>query len=127
MSCCTNNENEYSKSELFDAAKAIAFAKDGCFVTNIHFNSDESMHYWNKNLYYEDGALLNEDYLLHYLISPLSPESIFVGKVWRIKYTPDEVDKDKLEKMHSEMKDYMLSASNKYKTYEEVIITKEDK
>lgn len=32
-------------------------------MTNDSFSEDQSLHFWKGDLYYEDGALLNEEFV----------------------------------------------------------------
>ena len=71
-------------------------------MTNDNFSEDQSLHFWKGDFYYEDGALLNDEFLESLYEQDWSKEH------WHVKKAPYEYDKDKLEKMHIESKGYML-------------------
>lgn len=91
-------------------AEAIQSAKEGNFVTHEHFSSYESMHFYNGKLYYEDGAVVTENFLV-------SQEFTRNGK-WILKYDSSKVDIEKLDEMHKQSNGYMLSSSS----YEDCIV-----
>ena len=94
--------------------EAIKSAQEGNFVSNKNFSSNESMHEWNNELVYEDGAILSGA-----LINIMHEED-WSKDGWYIKYTKEQVDRNKLEELHKEFKRCTLSGKNR--SYEECII-----
>lgn len=72
--------------------EAIKSAKEGNFVTNTYFGSDQSMHYYEGHLYYEDGIKVPEDFL--------NKQSFAKGNTWSIKIKKEDVDNNKLKEYH---------------------------
>lgn len=91
---------------------AILKCRDGNFMTHELFDSKQSMHFHDGILYYEDGANLNNH------ISWLK-NRIEMQNGWSIKFIPEQIDKEKLTKMHNDNKDYMLRRGS----YEECVIS----
>lgn len=79
---------------------------EGCFVTNTYFSEDQSMHYWNGNLYYEDGAIVQDDWLFE--------QNFAKGDSWSVCAEGNRVNKEKLASMHSKGRGYMLPADRSY-------------
>jgi hypothetical protein len=77
----------------------------GNFLSNVSFDSKQSMHSYRDILYYEDGACL-----LHHLDFISSQNWAKDG--WYIKYTQDKVDKEKLDTMHKVNTGFMLSSDS---------------
>ena len=94
--------------------EAIQSAIEGNFVSNKYFTEEQSMHEWNEKLVYEDGAILSGA-----LINIMHEED-WSKDGWYIKYTKEQVDRNKLEELHKEFKRCTLSGKNK--SYEECII-----
>jgi hypothetical protein len=90
--------------------EACLSCSEGNFVSHRNFDSSQSMHEYKTDLYYEDGANLT-----HHLDWLENEEWAKDG--WYIKYNKDQVDKDKLDKMHKDNKGYMLQKG----TYEDCI------
>lgn len=84
----------------------------GNFVTNQYFDNDQSMHFYNGELYYEDGCIVTEEYLIRQLFATTGE--------WRIHTPKESIDIDKLNKMHIESKGYTLHG----KSYNDCIIKK---
>ena len=93
----------------FDDAQNLCYM--GFFVTHCNFSSFESMHEFDGNIYYEDGANLTTSGLL---LNPFD----WMESGWRIKATPDKVNFEKLRNMHEGSKGLMLADSS----YEECIM-----
>lgn len=81
---------------------ALEYAKNGCFVTSSVFSSDQSMHYWNGKFYYEDGAVVPVEFL--------DKEDWAHDMPWRVIALQEQVDQDKLNKMHVDSHGYMLES-----------------
>lgn len=108
-----NHENETSLQLACKAlegdtnisfADAAAMCYGGYFMTNEHFSDNQSMHAEGSSLYYEDGAVLNVDFIR------TLPECLHYG--WRVKRTPEQIDVDILHKMHEDNKGYMLQSGS---------------
>lgn len=82
--------------------KALEYARNGCFVTSSVFSSDQSMHYWNGKFYYEDGAVVPIEFL--------DKEDWAHDMPWRVVALKEQVDQDKLNKMHVDSHGYMLES-----------------
>ena len=89
--------------------EAIESCKEGNFVTNLYFDSEQSMHMYNDKLYYEDGAVVPEDFIHN--------ESWAIED-WKIKHAADKVDKNKLSELHENSRGMMLNTGS----YEDCII-----
>ena len=84
--------------------EALLKAKEGNFITNEYLDTYECIHYYNGKLYYEDGAVIPEDTMY---------ENDYTKNAnWRIKFTADQVDKEKLSKMHEKSQGLMLINSS---------------
>lgn len=94
--------------------EAVKSCRDGNFVTHRAFDSSQSMHMYNNELYYEDGANLQNE------IDWMMSEKLFEDG-WCVKSESKCINKDKLKKMHEENSRYMLRG----RSYEECIITEE--
>lgn len=81
-------------------SKAIKCAIAGDFVTNQYFSSDQCMHYYKGNLYYEDGAVVTSEFLA---------EQEFAKDGWKVLAISDNIDKVKLKEMHEKSNGCMLS------------------
>ena len=92
------------KEQRFNVYTAALMCQCGCFMTNVHFGAEESMHYYNGKYYYEDGAVVSESYM-----EMLNKE---LGDTWYIKYTPDKVDVKKLSGMHRANDGYTLATGS---------------
>lgn len=92
-------------------SEALDSAKEGNFLTNTYFTEEQSLHFYNGDFYYEDGAVLNDRTL----------ESIgkddWAKDGWTIKYPKEKVDTDALYILHVENKGTML----RDKSYEDCI------
>lgn len=88
------------KEQKFNVYTAALMCQCGCFMTNVYFGAEESMHYYNGKYYYEEGVVVSESYM-----EILNKE---FGDTWHIKYTPDEVDVKKLSDMHRANDGYTL-------------------
>ena len=93
--------------------EAIKSVQEGNFISNKNFSSNESIHEWNEELVYEDGTILSGA-----LINIMHEED-WSKDGWYIKYTKEQVDRNKLERLHKEFKGYTLSGKNR--SYEECI------
>lgn len=91
--------------------EAVRSCREGNFLTNKNFGSDQSMHMYKGELYYEDGCCLTHH--LHHL-----QNEEWFKEGWDIKYPKDRVDTVKLDKIHQENSKYTLFG----KSYEECII-----
>lgn len=84
--------------------EALLKAKEGNFITNEYLDTYECIHYYNGKFYYEDGAVIPEDNMY---------ENDYTKNAnWRIKFTADQVDKEKLSKMHEKSQGLMLINSS---------------
>ena len=91
--------------------EAYQECRKGNFVSHISFDEKQSMHEYNHTLYYEDGANLSAgDFDLY--------TEEWAKEGWYVKYTKEQVDREKLKKMHNENKNYMLQSGS----YEDCII-----
>jgi hypothetical protein len=72
------------------------------------------MHEYKGNLYYEDGADLTTDGFIETLF-----HEEWSREGWFIKYSKEQIDEEKLERLHNENKSKMLEYG---KSYEECII-----
>ena len=92
--------------------EALEYARKGCFVTCNGLENYESIHWYNGKYYFEDGAVVTKEFL---------ENSFWAAKGnWRIKASEEDVDKEKLKKMHEESKGLMLFTGS----YEDCILTK---
>lgn len=92
--------------------EALADARKGCFVSCNGLERNESIHWYNGKYYFEDGAVVTEDFL--------EERSWAFEGIWYIKASEDDVDKEKLRMMHEDSKGLMLSTGS----YEDCILTK---
>lgn len=84
--------------------EALLKAKEGNFITNEYLDTYECIHYYNGKFYYEDGAVIPEDTMY---------ENDYTKNAnWRIKFTADQVDKEKLSNMHEKSQGLMLITSS---------------
>ena len=84
--------------------EALLKAKEGNFITNEYLDTYESIHYYNGKFYYAAGAVIPEDTMY---------ENDYTKNAnWRIKFTADQVDKEKLSKMHEKSQGLMLINSS---------------
>lgn len=79
---------------------ALLSAKEGHFVTNSYFSSDQSMHYWNGKFYYEDGAVITKEFL--------KKQRFAINGGWAICISKHRVDTERLNKVHIDAKGMML-------------------
>ena len=86
--------------------EALESAVKGNFVTNQYFDSDQSMHYWNGKFYYEDGAVVTEEFL--------SKQRFAMEGKWRICIPAEKVDRERLQKVHVDSKGMMLDSKAGY-------------
>lgn len=91
--------------------EACQSAREGNFVSHHSFDYDQSMHEYNGNLYYEDGANLTVDGF----ISILEKEQ-WSREGWFVKYSKELVNKEKLEKLHNNNKGRMLNYNESYES-----------
>lgn len=98
------------QSSYVNLHRALILAREGCFVSNSHFDSGESLHYWHGKFYYEDGAVVTEEFL--------SSQEFASGDSWFVKYQKEKVNIEKLDDMHKRNTGYMLSEGS----YEDCII-----
>lgn len=94
--------------------EACLSAREGNFVSHHSFDYNQSMHEYNGNLYYEDGANLTANGF----INTLEREK-WSKEGWFVKYSKDQVNKEELKKLHENYKSYMLKYG---KSYEDCII-----
>lgn len=80
--------------------EAFLSAKEGNFVTSEMFDRNQSMHYYQGDFYYEDGAVVPMEFLYN--------ENWAVQYPWSIRISKDKVDFDKLKEMHEKSMGYML-------------------
>ena len=82
--------------------EALLKAKEGNFITNEYLDTYECIHYYNGKFYYEDGAVIPEDTMY---------ENDYTKNAnWRIKFTADQVDKEKLSKYIDDELEYAESS-----------------
>lgn len=81
--------------------EALQYAEDGCFVASQIFSSDQSLHWWNGKFYYEDGAVVTEEFLDSQDWADVLP--------WRVVAFNDEVDIALLNRIHERNNGYMLT------------------
>lgn len=84
--------------------EALEAARDGHFVTNEYFSSDQSLHWYDWKYYYEDGAVVPEEFLEN--------QDFAVNGKWRISIKKQDVDLDKLKAMHDKNKGCMLQGGS---------------
>lgn len=96
--------------------EALQSAREGNFVSHHSFDYNESMHEYNGDFYYEDGTNLT----VGGFINRLAYEE-WSREGWFIKYSKEQIDKEKLKNLHNNSKGYMLNN----KSYEDCIINKE--
>lgn len=89
--------------------EALRAVEDGHFVTCSSFSGDESLHEYNGKMYYEDGAVVTEQFL--------EKQEFAKRATWRIFADKSIVDREKLAEMHRKASGYMLSTG----TYNECI------
>lgn len=94
-------------------SEACQAARDGNFVSHHSFDHKQSMHEYNGNLYYEDGANLTASGFINIL-----PKEKWSNEGWFVKYSKEMVNREKLKKLHVENKGYMLQD----KSYEDCIV-----
>lgn len=90
--------------------EAMASCREGNFVSHKGFDNKESMHCYEGTFYYEDGCNISNQ-----LDWFTNEESLQDG--WYVKFTKDNVDVDKLKKLHANSRGLMLRCSS----YEECI------
>lgn len=94
--------------------EAYQECKKGNFVSHKNFDENQSMHEYNNNMYYEDGANLTSGNF------DLSNEN-WAKDGWFIKYNKNEIDLEKLEKKHKDNRHFMLQDGS---SYEDCVIRK---
>ena len=95
--------------------EALESAREGNFVTHEIFDSEQSLHFYNHKYYYEDGAVIPDDYLYS--------QDWAVKRPWFIKIPKNEIDTEILKKMHEKSKGYMLQDGS----YEDCRILQQNK
>lgn len=95
--------------------EVLDLARKGMFVTNIYFDNKQSLHFFNGKFYYEDGAVVTEEFL--------EQQEFATGDSWSVKYTSSCVDYKKLKEMHEHSRGLMLHN----KSYEDAICNPENK
>ena len=95
-------------------SEACQSAREGNFVSHPSFGRGESMHEYNYNLYYEDGANLTHTNFIDELAT-----YEWAKQGWYIKYPKEKVDIEKLKKMHEINKGRMVRG---LETYEDCVI-----
>ena len=98
--------------------EALEYARKGCFVTSSVFSTDQSMHYWNGKFYYEDGAVVPTEFL--------DKEDWAHDMPWRVVATKEQVDLDKLNKMHVDSHGYMLERNSYMECIKKIAISEEN-
>lgn len=94
---------------------ALQSCRDGNFVSHRNFDSNQSMHEYGYNLYYEDGANLSANGGLKFLM-----QEDWAKDGWYVKYTKDQIDIHKLVDLHEHSNGLMISYYGK--SYEDCII-----
>jgi hypothetical protein len=89
--------------------EACKSAREGNFVSHHSFDYNESMHEYNGDLYYEDGANLTVDGF----IDTLEHEE-WSREGWFIKYSKEQVNKQRLRELHTNNKGRMLNYNESY-------------
>ncbi len=84
--------------------EALVSAKGGNFVTNEYFDYTQSLHYYNGKFYYEDGALVSEEFLYS--------QDFAINGEWSIAIQKEDIDFNKLKSMHDRNRGYMLSSDS---------------
>lgn len=84
--------------------EALQSAREGNFVTSEYFSHDQSMHYYRGNLYYEDGAVVSDEFLYE--------QDFAVNGAWTVSIPKENVDFDKLKAMHEKNKGFMLQTGS---------------
>ena len=84
--------------------EALRSARAGNFVTHESFDSEQSLHFYNGNYYYEDGAIVPDEFLFS--------QAWAVEKPWHIKINKEDIDRNILKKMHDESRGYMLNTGS---------------
>lgn len=90
-----------SLDEEFDLTTAVSLCKAGYFVQHVQFSNNESMHYYDGKLYFEDGTSVNVQYL--------QEQELFDH--WRVKKNPLEIDLIKLRNLHAIAEESILEGS----------------
>lgn len=89
--------------------EACQSAREGNFVSHHSFDYNQSMHEYNSNLYYEDGANLTSDGFIEIL-----EQEEWSREGWFVKYSKEQVNKEKLKKIHENNKGRMLNYNESY-------------
>jgi hypothetical protein len=95
--------------------EACQSAREGNFVSHKYFDTKQSMHEYNYNLYYEDGANLTSNGGMEFL-----EKEDWAKDGWYIKYPKEKVDKEKLRKLHDNNNGLMFMDNQ---SYEDCIIS----
>lgn len=90
--------------------EALESAREGCFVTCNGLAENESVHWYNGKYYFEDGAVITEEFL--------EERSWAFEGDWYIKAWKDNIDMEKLKKMHENSNGLMLFSGS----YEDCIV-----
>lgn len=83
--------------------EACKSAREGNFVSHEYFDDNQSMHSYNNDLYYEDGANLTIGSGLDFI-----KREEWAKNGWSVKYTKDKVNTEKLDNMHKQYGSRML-------------------
>jgi len=98
-----------NKETTMTILEACQSAREGNFVSHKNFDREQSMHEYNYNLYYEDGANLTSTGF----IETLGRED-WAKNGWYVKYPKEKVNKDKLKKLHEDGNQYMLKNNQSF-------------
>lgn len=80
--------------------EALLSVREGNFVTNEYFSKDQSLHWCDGKYYYEDGAVVTEEFL--------SAMDFAVNGDWSVIIEAKNVDLEKLKLMHGKNRSLML-------------------
>lgn len=90
--------------KIMNLEEALLSAKVGNFVTNEYFDHTQSLHYYNGKYYYEDGAVVPENFL--------NSQDFAINSKWSIAIKKANIGFDKLKSMHDKNRGYMLSSGS---------------
>lgn len=90
--------------------EACKSAREGNFISHVSFDANQSMHEFNGDLYYEDGANLTIGGRLDYIIR----KKQWAMNDWYVRYPYIMVDTEKLKKLHDEFGSKMLPTGRNY-------------
>ena len=94
--------------------EACILARKGNFVSHKYFGPEQSMHAYEGDLYYEDGANLTGGTGFDFI-----NKEEWAKEDWYVKYPAEKVDTKKLKELHEKHKTMMLQRGN---SYEECIV-----